>query len=93
MPLNISSDAAQFVIDLQQPKVFRQVWAKVLSLERNPKPADYKHLTGHPDYFRVTSGEYRIIYKIDGAVVRIVLVGKRNDDEVYRELDRMVGRR
>jgi mRNA interferase RelE/StbE len=31
----------------------------------------------------VDCGEYRIIYRLDDDVLRIALIGKRNDDQVY----------
>jgi len=37
----------------------------------------------------VDCGEYRIIYYVDGEVLRVPLIGKRNDDEVYKRLQRL----
>ena len=37
---------------------------------------------------RVDIGEYRVIYRVEDGVIRIVLIGKRNDDEVYRRYER-----
>ena len=37
---------------------------------------------------RVDSGEYRIVYTVTEDTLRVVLIGKRNDDEVYRRLER-----
>ena len=54
------------------------------SLGRSPE----KPLSGSP-YLRLAAGEYRVIYRDDEDVVHIVLVGKRNDSEVYRTLQRM----
>jgi mRNA interferase RelE/StbE len=51
-------------------------------------PADSKQVIGHP-YRRADVGEYRVIYSHNEDRVRIVLIGKRNDDEVYRDLKRM----
>ena len=34
-------------------------------------------------------GEYRIIYRIEEDLLKIALVGKRNDSAVYRELARL----
>lgn len=33
-------------------------------------------------------GEYRIVYRFDDRSVSILVVGKRNDDEVYKKLAR-----
>jgi mRNA-degrading endonuclease RelE of RelBE toxin-antitoxin system len=74
-------------------KRLRQVFLKILSLRRTPRPPDseqlahftYRGLTG----FRVTQGEYRIIYAIDekAKVVKVARVLHRDRD--YRELDRI----
>jgi hypothetical protein len=31
-------------------------------------------------------GEYRVIFDVRDGLLRIVAIGKRNDDEVYRRL-------
>ncbi len=38
-------------------------------------------------------GEYRIVYRfdVDADLVEVILVGKRNDDEVYKQLKRLLG--
>jgi len=45
----------------------------------------YGHFPYIPDH-RVDIGEYRIIYNVDGNVLKVFLIGKRNDDESYRTL-------
>jgi mRNA interferase RelE/StbE len=40
---------------------------------------------------RTDIGEYRIIYSVDGNLVEILLVGKRNGDEIYRLWERLNG--
>jgi mRNA interferase RelE/StbE len=69
------------------PKHGRQLAAKIRQLADDPHPPDSKPLKGYP-YRRADSGEYRIIYEYDDAELRVVAVGKRNDDEVYRQLGR-----
>lgn len=73
-----------------QPKIAAQIAKKVLSLNIDPLPSDTKALTDYPGYYRVDSGEYRIVYRfdIDADLVEVILVGKRNDDEVYKQLRR-----
>jgi mRNA interferase RelE/StbE len=46
-------------------------------------------MSGHPGYFRITVGEYRVIYRTHGDTVHVVVVGSRNDDDVYRKFDRL----
>jgi mRNA interferase RelE/StbE len=69
-------------------KHFKQVVTKALALTSEPFPSDSKALHGHEGLFRIDSGEYRIVYAVMEDAVQIILVGKRNDDEVYRQLSR-----
>jgi mRNA interferase RelE/StbE len=82
--LDITKDAHGFLKDMQV-KPFRQVGQKVLSLLADPKPNDAAPLKGY-DYWRTDVGEFRIVYKFDDETVYIVLIAKRNDDEVYKKL-------
>jgi mRNA interferase RelE/StbE len=86
--IDLSKRAGQFLKD-RQAKQAKQITQKILSLGLNPMPHDSKKLTGTP-YFRVDSGEFRIIYDFSETMVRIILIGKRNDDEVYRQLSNLV---
>jgi len=52
-------------------------------------PHDSKQLKGSKDNNRrVDIGEYRVIYREQDNVILILVIGKRNDDEVYKILDR-----
>ncbi|MGL5834268.1 MAG: type II toxin-antitoxin system RelE family toxin [Waterburya sp.] len=76
-----------------QPKIAAQISKKVLSLNLDPFPADSKKLKGYDRYYRVDSGEYRIVYTYNSTadLIEIILVGKRNDDEIYKKLERLLG--
>ncbi|MEW6543830.1 MAG: type II toxin-antitoxin system RelE/ParE family toxin [Nitrospirota bacterium] len=74
-------------------KRLRQVFLKILSLRRSPRPPDSEQLS-HFTYrglagFRATQGEYRIIYAIDekSKIVKIARILHRDRD--YRELDQL----
>ena len=84
--LNIDRDAAKYLQDLDA-KQYKQVASKMLSLMADATPADYRQLKGF-SYHRVDSGEYRIVYRFDADNVYVVLIAKRNDDEVYDKLKR-----
>ncbi|MEW6365031.1 MAG: type II toxin-antitoxin system RelE/ParE family toxin [Acidobacteriota bacterium] len=83
-------DVEERVVDFLQglpPKQFRQVVNKMFSL-MTMTPHDSRALHGSP-YSAVDIGEYRICYRVDKDIVRVVLIGKRNDDEVYRAIARL----
>ena len=63
-----------------------------MALNLDPRPADSKSLKGYPGFYRVDSGEYRIIYRFvpEDDLVEIILVGKRNDDEVYKQFEQLM---
>ena len=87
MNREMGNDASSFLENLPS-KQYKQVTGKILALLRNPYPQDAKHIKGLSGYRRITSGEFRIVYAVVGETIRISLVGKRNDDEIYRILAR-----
>jgi len=76
-----------------QPKIAAQIAKKVLALNVEPLPADSEQLSGYQGLYRVDSGEYRIVYRYfpDQDLIEVILVGKRNDDDVYKRLKRLLG--
>jgi len=75
------------------PKQFKQVMGKILSLLRDPCPQDARRLRGFKKIWRTDQSEYRIAYTIDEseALVTVLVIGKRNDDAIYRTLKRRFG--
>jgi mRNA interferase RelE/StbE len=84
LKLLVSKKAQKFLDDLP-PKQFRQILKKVFALLENPRPHDSEELRGYP-FLRNDVGEYRIIYDVQADTLRLIVVGKRNDAEVYRQL-------
>ncbi len=84
LKLLVSKKARKFLDDLP-PEQFRQIVKKVFALLEDPRPNDSQELRGYP-FLRSDAGEYRIIYDVQGDTLRLILVGKRNDAEVYRQL-------
>ncbi|WP_341788410.1 type II toxin-antitoxin system RelE/ParE family toxin [Rickettsia endosymbiont of Lasioglossum villosulum] len=64
----------------------RQIKNKILSLMENPIPNDSKLLVSYSHFHRCDIGEYRIIYSFNESTIYVILVGKRNDSEVYKLL-------
>jgi mRNA-degrading endonuclease RelE of RelBE toxin-antitoxin system len=74
-------------------KRLRQVFLKILSLRRSPRPPDSEQLS-HFTYrgftgFRVTQGECRIVYAIDEKAKGVKLARILHRDRDYRELDQI----
>lgn len=86
MKLRLTKAARDF-LDTLPPKQFRQVVTAIFQLLTEPYPHDSKQLKGY-SYHRVDIGEYRIVYDVQNDEIHVLLVGKRNDDEVYRLLKR-----
>lgn len=83
LKLDITKQVLTFFRSLPA-KQYRQVFNKVLALMEDPEPPD-SSLIGYP-YRRADIGEYRIVYRVEGDCLKVALIGKRNDDEVYRQL-------
>ena len=93
MPLKpeASRQADKFLTRLMRSNLKRaqQVIAKIEALCEQPIPPDSLLLKGFEPWRRADSGEYRIIYAVEGEVLRVRAVGRRNDDAIYRLLRRL----
>jgi len=87
--LQLSRQAQKFIAKLP-PKQRRQVVSQIYALRDDPFPHDSKAMKGYAPFFRIDIGEYRAIYKVvnNDQLILVAVVGKRNDDEVYRILKR-----
>ncbi len=79
-----------------------QVAAKIADLKQNPLPNDARPIKGEQfrqggwNFYRVDAGEYRIVYDLNEesgllTIVTITVIGPRNDDKVYRLMQRRFG--
>lgn len=84
LKLNITKQVLKFFRPLPA-KQYRQIFNKILALMEDPEPPDSSPLVGYP-YRRADIGEYRIVYRVEEDCLKVALIGKRNDDEVYRQL-------
>jgi len=71
-------------------KQYNQLAGAILRLTKNAAPHDSRPLHGASNgERRLDAGEYRIVYSVEDLVIQILLVGKRNDGEIYKQFDRM----
>ena len=85
--LNLTKEAYGFIRGLEA-KQFKQVVGKILSLLSEPVSSDSSPLKGYDGVYRADIGEHRIVYRFDDKTVSVLVVDKRNDDEVYKKLAR-----
>lgn len=89
MTLDFTNQALKATKSLDA-KQFKQVHSAILGLLKNPEPHDSQLLRGAENGDRrIDVGEYRVIYNSSDENILILVVGKRNDDEVYKIWDRM----
>lgn len=65
-------------------RIQRRVTEKITALCDDPFPPGNKKLKAQSDHFRIRVGDYRVIYRIDGKRVVIVIVRIGHRREVYR---------
>lgn len=78
--------AAKRDLDRLDARIRRQVLGNTLALGDNPRPQDVKQLRGRERVYRVNSGEYRILYRIDDQARVVTVFRVRHRREVYRNL-------
>lgn len=64
-------------------QVLKRALKEIDGLGNNPRPLNYKKLTGD-DLFRIRVGDYRVIYAIDDTNRCVVIVRVGHRREVYR---------
>jgi mRNA interferase RelE/StbE len=65
------------------PEAKRRIEAALELLADDPRPPAARKLTGRPEW-RVRTGDYRVLYRIDDGVLTIVVVHAGHRREVYR---------
>lgn len=62
-------------------KIRKQIKSRIDDLASNPRPHGYKELKGAKGYFRIRSGDYRVIYTIadDVLLVSVLEIDDRKD--------------
>lgn len=88
LKIDFSARALKFLQKLPE-KHERQVAQKVVSLASDSRQQDVKALKGYSPLMRADVGEYRVIFYTNSSTLFIVLVGKRNDSDVYKKLNRL----
>ena len=65
------------------PKDRARIVTRIRALAGDPRPSGCEKLSGQ-DRYRVRQGDYRILYEIEDAVVRVIVVRIAHRRDVYR---------
>jgi mRNA interferase RelE/StbE len=65
------------------PEAKRRVQAIIELLAEDARPPSAKKLTARPEW-RVRSGDYRVLYRIEDEVLTIIIVDAGHRREIYR---------
>ena len=87
--IDLSRQAERFLRELPV-KQARQIAEKLQALAADPSALPSEQLRGYAPMRRLRAGEFRIIYAVEGETVQVRLIGKRNDDEIYKALGRIL---
>lgn len=63
----------------------QQILPVIEKLEIDPRPSGVVKLEGEDAFYRVRSGNYRIIYQVEDNVLRVLVVKVANRREVYKK--------
>jgi mRNA interferase RelE/StbE len=88
--VDFTRDALKVLQELPA-KHARQVAEKIKQLAEGARDLPVKEIKGGEGFFRLTSGEYRIVFRVDHDKIQVWLIGRRNDDEVYKRFERKRG--
>lgn len=87
LEINIARLAQDFINTIPA-KHQLQILKKIHLLAENPTPTKSKTLEGYAPLRRYQSGKYRIVYLVEGNVLKIPIIDLRNDDRVYQVVER-----
>ena len=73
----IDKPAQKFILK-QQPEQQKRLLKAIAKL---PLEGDIKSMKGHPDFFRLRVGNYRVIYSVheEQLIIRVITIGNRGD--------------
>lgn len=73
---------AQKQLDKIPPPHFNRIIRAIDALSTDPRPHGSKKLTGRPAY-RIRIGNYRVIYRIEDAVLTVFVVDIGHRKDIY----------
>jgi len=75
--------AAKYLSKLRNSKLKSRLDAAIEKLAENPRPSGCKKLVGRGNLYRVRTGEYRVIYRVDDGVLVVLVLYVGHRSEIY----------
>ena len=63
----------------------RMVAKRIEALAETPRPQGVEKMKGEANLYRVRSGDYRILYMIEDAVLKVLVLTVGNRKDIYRK--------
>ena len=79
---------AQDFIKQQRSKHQRQIRKKIETLRDEPRPPNATRLRGEEGFWRVRTGDFRIVYTVEDEKLLVVVVIAGNRKDIYGKLRR-----
>jgi len=76
--------SARKQLDALTEDIHGRISAAIDDLEENPRPPGCKKLKGRDNEYRISVGDYRVIYEIRDAVLIVLVVKVAHRGKVYR---------
>jgi mRNA interferase RelE/StbE len=83
--VELTTQAAKQLAALPR-EVQRRLDVRILALGDNPRPPGSTKLAGTDDLYRIRAGDYRIVYRIEDRVLRVLVIRLGHRGDVYRGL-------
>ncbi len=64
-------------------QVVEKIIPAVMALANNPRPSGCKKLKGSKYNYRIRIGDYRVIYEIEDAILRVSVLAASHRKDIY----------
>jgi mRNA interferase RelE/StbE len=86
--IRIGSSASREIRKLDR-QIQIQVIERLEAMQNDPRPKGVEKLSQNPRFYRVRSGDYRLIYNVDDKTSTIYVVLVRHRREAYQSLENL----
>ncbi len=88
LKIQLHKQVAEFLNKIPT-KHARQIVERIAAMRSDPRSVLSEELKGFTPFRRMKSGEYRVIFFVEKETLHIPVIGKRNDDDIHKQIARM----